>query len=331
MTEMIKDILSKNADLIDKRKKTISFDKDFEGKGLLNKEISKLYDKSAVISEQQLVDIIINSTVIIEKMSKIKNCGWDISVLKEQLETGIFSYKKRTNNGNKNMSYSDKVKLINSTAIGSHFNISNQRMNLIFSELGWISKTISGWSITKLGTTIGGRQLEEETKGNTYVKWPETILENKSLQEIFHPAPIEKEIQKPVTGITQSATKNEAVQDYREKWEAKHRTLDGHYVRSISEMAIDNLLYQYGLAHAYERKIFVGDEEVLSDFYLPAGKVYIEFWGMEGDEKYNERKRKKIEFYKKNEIPLIQLHSKDILNLDDVLQKELKNYGIKVY
>ena len=52
---------------------------------------------------------------------------------------------------------------------------------------------------------------------------------------------------------------------------------------------------------------------------------------MEGDEKYNERKRKKIEFYTKNEIPLIQLHSKDILNLDDVLQKALKNYGIKVY
>ena len=102
-------------------------------------------------------------------------------------------------------------------------------------------------------------------------------------------------------------------------------------MRSISEITIDNLLYQYGLAHAYERKIFVGDEEVLSDFYLPAGKVYIEFWGREGDKEYDERKRKKIEFYKKNEIPLIQLHSKDILNLDDVLQKELKNYGIKVY
>lgn len=328
---MIQDILYKNADLLDKRKKAISFDKDFEGKGLLNKEISKLYDKNLVITEPQLVDIIINSNVIIEKMAKIKNCGWDISELKEQLENGVSNYKKRTGNGTKYGSNSDKAKLINSTTIGSHFSVSGQRMNLIFSELGWISKAISGWTITKLGTTIGGRQYKEETRGDTYVKWPETILQNKSLQEIFHPTPIEKEIQKPVALITQPTTKTEPTQDYREKWEAKYRTLDGHYVRSTSEMSIDNLLYQYGLAHAYERKIFVGDEEVLSDFYLPAGKVYIEFWGMEGDEKYNERKRKKIEFYKKNEIPLIQLHSKDILNLDDVLQKELKNYGIKVY
>ncbi len=328
---MIKDILTKNADLIDKRKKTISFDKDFEGKGLLNKEISKLYDKNLIITEPQLIDIIINSNVIIEKMSKIKNCDWDIQELKEQLETGVSNYKKRIENASKYGPSSDKTKIINSTAIGNHFNVSGQRMNLIFSELGWISKTISGWAITKLGTTIGGRQYEEETRGDTYVKWPEAILQNKSLQEIFHPTTIEKEVQKPVTDIIQPTTKNEAVQDYSEKWEAKHRTLDGHYVRSISEMAIDNLLYQYGLAHAYERKIFVGEEEVLSDFYLPAGKVYIEFWGMDGDEKYNERKRKKIEFYKKNDIPLIQLHSKDILNLDDVLQKELKNYGIKVY
>jgi hypothetical protein len=328
---MIQDILSKNADLIDKRKNTFSFDKDFEGKGLLNKEISKLYDKSTTITEPQLVDIIINSNIIIEKMAKIKNCGWNISELKEQLETGVLNYKRRTDSGNKYGSHSEKIKLINSTAIGNHFNVSGQRMNLIFSELGWISKAISGWAITKLGTTIGGRQYEEETRGDTYVKWPETILQNKSLQEIFHPTPVEKEIRTPITVISQPTTKPEPTQDYREKWEAKHRTLDGHYVRSISEMTIDNLLYQYGLVHAYERKIFVGDEEVLSDFYLPAGKVYIEFWGMEGDEKYNERKRKKIEFYKKNEIPLIQLHSKDILNLDDVLQKELKNYGIKVY
>jgi hypothetical protein len=328
---MIQDILSKNADLIEKRKKAISFDKDFEGKGLLNKEISKLYDKSIIITEPQLIEIIIDSNVIIEKMAKIKDCGWDIAELKMQLENGISNNRKRMGDGSKNNSNLEKTKLVNSTAVGSHFNVSGQRMNLIFSELGWISKAISGWAITKLGKTIGGRQFEEETRGDTYVKWPETILQNKSLQEIFHPTSIEKDVQKPKEVISQHPAKNEIVQDYREKWEAKHRTLDGHYVRSISEMTIDNLLYQYGLAHAYERKIFVGDEEVLSDFYLPAGKVYIEFWGMEGDEKYNERKRKKIEFYKKNEIPLIQLHSKDILNLDDVLQKELKNYGIKVY
>jgi hypothetical protein len=52
---------------------------------------------------------------------------------------------------------------------------------------------------------------------------------------------------------------------------------------------------------------------------------------MENDPKYAERKKKKIEFYKKNDIPLIELNDSDLLNLDDHLPKKLKNYGIKVY
>jgi hypothetical protein len=58
--------------------------------------------------------------------------------------------------------------------------------------------------------------------------------------------------------------------NFREKFEAKHRTQDGHYVRSKAEMIIDNLLYQYGLVHAYERKLPI-EEDVYSDFYIPPG------------------------------------------------------------
>jgi len=57
---------------------------------------------------------------------------------------------------------------------------------------------------------------------------------------------------------------------FREKFEAKHRTQDGHYVRSKAEMIIDNLLYQYGIVHAYERKLPI-EEDVYSDFYIPPG------------------------------------------------------------
>jgi len=228
-----------------------------------------------------------------------------------------------------------KPKLLNATAIGKHFNVSSQRLNLILSELGWIEKAyvgqdVNGWSITKLGKSIGGRQFEHETSGGFYVLWPESVITNKSLQEVFTETPTEKEVQTPTT-VQPQVSSQKVSDDYREKFEAKHRTLDGHYVRSRAEVIIDNLLYQYGLVHAYERKIIIGDEEVLSDFYLPAGKVYIEFWGMENDPKYMERKKKKIEFYKKNDIPLIELTDNDILNLDDHLPRKLKNYGIKVY
>lgn len=230
-----------------------------------------------------------------------------------------------------------KSKLLNATALGKFFKISNQRLNLILSELGWIEKAyighdVNGWKVTKLGQSLGGKQFEHETSGGWYVLWPENILKNKSLNEVFKDQYSDNEHSKLASSNLIIEKPNPQISsDYREKFEAKHRTLDGHYVRSRAEVIIDNILYQYGLVHAYERKIFIGDEEVLSDFYLPDGKVYIEFWGLENDDKYLERKKKKIEFYKKNEIPLIELNDNDILNLDDHLPKKLKLYGIKVY
>ncbi len=100
-------------------------------------------------------------------------------------------------------------------------------------------------------------------------------------------------------------------------------------------MIIDNLLYQYGLVHAYERKLPI-EEDVYSDFYIPPGNnrpqgVYIEYWGLENDEKYMERKKKKLDLYKINELPLIELNEDDIQNLDDILPRKLLAYKIKVY
>jgi hypothetical protein len=238
---------------------------------------------------------------------------------------------------NENEKPTFKTKLLNATTIGKHYDISSQRLNLILSELGWIEKAfvgqhVNGWAVTKLGKSIGGKQFEHETSGGSYVLWPGSIMQNKSLKDVFNANQAEKE---PPAQISNTPQQKEPVQqsfaDYRDKWPANHRALDGHYVRSNGEMIIDNLLYQYGLVHAYERKIFIGEEEILSDFYLPGGKVYIEFWGMVGDPKYDERKKKKIEFYRKNEIPLIEIHKDDLLSLDDHLPKQLKNFGIKVY
>ncbi len=145
-------------------------------------------------------------------------------------------------------------------------------MNLIFSELGWIEKGSSGWTVTKLGKAVGGRQFEDEIKGNVYVKWPQGILQNKSLIEVFSEAPIAS-----TPSISVRSSRN-----FRDNYPASFRTLDGHRVRSKAEMIIDNILYQYGLVHAYERKLPI-DENVVSDFYIPAGKVYIEYWGLEND------------------------------------------------
>lgn len=225
----------------------------------------------------------------------------------------------------------EKPKLLNATAIGKYFDISSQRLNLILSEFGWIEKDIAGWLITKLGKTVGGRQFEHETSGGSYVLWPDTILQNKSLVGIFSDFPSEQETPKTiVTSTLQPQNQTTTSNNFREKFEAKHRTKDGHFVRSRAEVIIDDTLYDYGLVHAYEKKVPI-EEELYTDFYLPNGKVYIEFWGMESDAKYLERKKIKLGIYKKYDLKLIELDDNDISNLDDHLPKKLLKYGIKVY
>ena len=118
-------------------------------------------------------------------------------------------------------------------------------------------------------------------------------------------------------------------EDFRNKWPREHQCDDGHYVRSLSEMSIDNWLYNHGYLHAYEKSVFMDSEPdaiVLSDFYLPQGNVYIEYWGLEDNEKYSKRKEEKIKLYDENHYNRIDLYEKDIKRLNDILPRILSQY-----
>ena len=116
--------------------------------------------------------------------------------------------------------------------------------------------------------------------------------------------------------------------DVRKKWEAGHRCDDGHYVRSYSEMLIDNWLYHHKYVHAYEKKVFMPslpDEVVLSDFYLPEGDVYIEFWGKD-DGAYNMRRERKLQLYSENNYKVINIEPDEIKILGDILQRKIFDF-----
>ena len=66
------------------------------------------------------------------------------------------------------------------------------------------------------------------------------------------------------------------------------------------------------------------------DFYIPKGKVYIEFWGLEDDEAYIKRKEKKIELYKKYNLNLIEIDNNTINKIDGYLPKELLKFGVSL-
>ncbi len=221
--------------------------------------------------------------------------------------------------------------MLSATAIGEKLGFTSQRINQILAELGWINREKKGWVATAQGLALGAVQKEAYQTGIPYVAWPESLTANKALTATIKSAKGEETpiapVVAPVAAPTVVPPTAAADLGFRERFPASERTTDGHWVRSRAESLIDNWLYFAGIVHAYERKLPV-EEDAYCDFYIPSGKVYIEFWGLENDERYVARKKVKLELYKKYSFNLIQLTDEHIRNLDDHLPKMLLKFNV---
>ena len=116
-----------------------------------------------------------------------------------------------------------------------------------------------------------------------------------------------------------------------ESYEGVYECEDGHIVKSISEQVIDDWLCEQGIFHAYEAPLDIGEEKPLKpDFclknYLGKGQdVYIEYFGLKGQPKYDEHTAYKMKYYKQKKITLICLYPKDSKNLKFALQTKVLN------
>ncbi len=183
-------------------------------------------------------------------------------------------------------------KYYSATKIAIQYNLTARKINMILSEIGLIEKYLKGWTITPLGAQNGGIQKENANNGIPYVEWDERIFNTSAFSSII------KEVKGDAGESTQVNIDSSKDSGFREKFVAKHRATDGHMVRSKAEMLIDNWLYMAEIVHAYERKLPI-EEEVYCDFYIPTGKIYIEFWGLENEPKYAKRKQIKKRYLQK--------------------------------
>lgn len=212
-------------------------------------------------------------------------------------------------------------KTLSATQIGQRFSLSAKKINQLLQELGWISKGESGWSVTESGLTVGGYQREDKESEQKFVVWHDLIVRNKRLRQSV----VEFSGQDAEAHAT-----DKSLSSFRQKFEAKHRTLDGHYVRSKAELIIDNWLYMNGVVHAYDRQLPI-ESDVLGDFYLPSGKVYLQYWGNDSGA-MSEREQQAIRnVYEAHNFSLIEVFPDEIEKLDDVLPSKLKQFGIKAY
>lgn len=210
------------------------------------------------------------------------------------------------------------------TKIGEQYKLSARKINMILSEIGFIEKYLKGWTITTLGTQNGGVQKENSKNGIPYIEWNESIFTTSAFISIL------KEVQGEAGKSTQKSIEESKEIGFRNIFKAEHRATDGHMVSSKAEMLIDNWLYMEGIVHAYERKLPI-EEDMYCDFYIPTGKIYIEFWGLENDPKYAKRKETKKAIYQKYGFKLIELTDKKVYNPDDFFPRLLLKFGVQTH
>lgn len=220
--------------------------------------------------------------------------------------------------------------MLTATALGEHFKLDAKQINRVLVELGWIeSEGCQGWKPTAQGEKLKAQKNVYFKNKVPYVVWHPDICKSRILQNAV------KEVLSvelvPESAVPSPSMNEEAAdkgEGFRERFPPTIRTSDGHMVRSRGEAMIDGLLYERRIVHAYERLVPL-KEVMYCDFFLPAYDLYIEFWGMESNPKYKERKMKKLDLYRQNGLRLIEVKDKHINNLEDYLMGQLVRFGYK--
>ena len=132
---------------------------------------------------------------------------------------------------------------------------------------------------------------------------------------------------------------SDEILDYRRVYPMTYRCKDGHYVRSKAERIIDDSLFEAQILHVYEKRVVNEDneEEYYPDFYLPfEGKtfgkekgIYIEFFGLEDNDKYMKTELKKLAYYKSKGFDVIEVRDKNISCIDEYLEDEIRKINKK--
>lgn len=86
--------------------------------------------------------------------------------------------------------------------------------------------------------------------------------------------------------------------------------LDGHSCFSLGEKTIDDYLHRRGIAHQREPKY--PDSNYRADFLV--GEVFIEYFGLAGDQAYDVKVKEKMRLCQAHGIKLIALYPKDLLS-----------------
>lgn len=111
--------------------------------------------------------------------------------------------------------------------------------------------------------------------------------------------------------------KKAGIKTRRKGFSRRRRCPDGHIVDSRWEYEIDKWLSSHSIEHEVHPHVpwyKGGSSPQRADFRV--GDIYIEVWGVIGNEKYNAKRQRKIERYRDAGIQLIEIFPQHILDSD---------------
>ena len=110
----------------------------------------------------------------------------------------------------------------------------------------------------------------------------------------------------------------------------KVMTMDRHFVDSGAEARIDDWLFSSGISHVPGKELPFPGVDRKCDFYLNRNDVYIEYWGLVGQDNYDRKMREKITLYDRHRLKLIQIYPKHMKYLPEILPKLLAEQGVNI-
>jgi len=195
-----------------------------------------------------------------------------------------------------------------------------RQINRALAELGFQRHSIIGWELTDRGKALGGQQEESQHSGAFYVTWPHEMIDN----PVIHRELTRQSDQ----GLPAVNSDDNTEPDLFAGAAANCEGIDGHSLGSPLETGVCDWLYLAQLAHAYHRALPV-EEEVLADFYVPEGNVYIDCWDVDVPALALSAKLRKRELYQTLNLRHIEINAADIERLDEVLGRGLLAFGVR--
>ncbi|MEM9256929.1 MAG: hypothetical protein AAGA91_15905 [Pseudomonadota bacterium] len=195
-----------------------------------------------------------------------------------------------------------------------------RHINRALAELGLQQHTLLGWELTPRGRDLGGAQEESRSSGAFYVTWPHEIID--------HPV-VHRELGRQSQQFEPPTARGEPdLFDSEGSGGHALQGIDGHVLDSSLQTRVCNWLYLAQLAHAIHRVLPI-EEDLIADFFLPAGQVYIDCWEEQASAARMAELLRRREVCREQGLRHLEVSEKDMDRLDEVLGRGLLDFGIR--